>query len=243
VIRGIYISASGMLAESARQDVIANNLANADTVGFKRAETAAIPFVDFLLRSVGMPGAPLVGPLQMGAQVDRTDTILRQGSLQTTGNTLDMALVGDGYFAVETPEGRRYSRDGSFRMRADGTLITKEGWEVAGVGGPIVLGQGPVKVREDGLVFQDGAQIGQLELVALDPDTVDPQGESLFLGDPAGAATARVQQGHLESSNVQVVEEMVELIRVMRSFESNQRAHKAQDETLGDAVNRVGRSG
>lgn len=241
MIRGIYISASGMLAESARQDVIANNLANADTVGFKRSETASRPFVDFMLSSVGMPGAPTVGPLQMGTQVERTDVILRQGGLETTGNQLDMALVGDGYFVVDTSEGRRYTRDGSFQLDAEGRLVTKEGFQVAGAGGAIHLGAGDVAVSSSGVISQGGQQVGQLQLVALDPTTVEAQGDSVFTGQPAGAATARVQQGHLESSNVQVVEEMVELIRVMRSFESNQRAVKAQDETLSEAVTRVGR--
>lgn len=242
MIRGIYISATGMLAESNRQDVIANNLANADTVGFKRSETASRPWTEFTLSGVGMPGAPTVGPLAMGTQVERTDVILRQGSLLTTGNPLDVALVGDGYFTVQTPEGVRYTRDGSFRQDVDGTLITKEGFQVLGTGGPIRLGEGEVTIRDDGVMFQDGRQLGQLRLTALDPTTVDPQGDSLFTGNPAGQATARVQQNHLESSNVQTVEEMVELIRVMRSFEANQRAAKAQDETLGDAVNRVGRT-
>ncbi len=242
MIRGVYISASGMLAESARQDVIANNLANADTVGFKRSETATRPFVDFLVSNVGMPGTNRVGPVSMGAQVDRTDVILRQGSLETTGNPLDVALVGDGYFAVETPEGRRYTRDGSFRVDATGTLVTKEGFGVAGASGPIRVGAGTVDIGADGTVSQGGRQVGRLELAGLDPTTVEPQGDSLFTGQPAGAATGRVRQGHLESSNVQVVQEMVELIRVMRSFESNQRAVKAQDETLGEAVTRVGRS-
>ena len=242
MIRGIYISASGMLAESARQDAIANNLANADTVGFKRSETTARPFVDYLVSSVGMPGTPTVGPVAMGTQVERTETILRQGSLQTTNNPLDLALAGDGYFAVETPEGRRYTRDGSFRVGADGTLMTKEGYQVAGENGAIRLGTGAVKVGQDGVVSQGGRRIGALEITALDPTTVEPQGDSLFTGQVGGAATARVHQGHLESSNVQVVEEMVELIRVMRSFESNQRAAKAQDETLAEAVTRVGRS-
>jgi len=242
VIRGLYISASGMLAQSAMLDATANNLANAETTGFKKTEPTTQPFVTHLLNSVGV-GVANVGPLAMGAELSGTALIDRQGNLETTGNQLDLALVGTGWFAVDTAAGRRYTRDGSFTVDTEGTLVDKLGNPVAGEGGPITLGDGPVKVRDDGTVVQNGVEVGTLEIAALDPESIVREGTSLVDGELAGIPDATVRQGHLEGSAVQVVEEMVDLIRVMRSFESNQRAMQAQDETLGEAVNRVGRVG
>ena len=109
MLRGIYIAASGLLAESARQDVVANNLANATTTGFKRSEATARPFQEMLLRSQGIPGTPAVGTMTMGAEVQGITRLDTQGPLRHTGNALDVALVGTGYFTVETAAGRRYS--------------------------------------------------------------------------------------------------------------------------------------
>ena len=107
MIRGIYIAASGLLAESARQDVVANNLANATTSGFKRGEAVAQPFADMLLHSQGTPGRPVVGSLSMGAEVTEIHRVDGQGPLRHTGNALDVALVGTGHFTAETPAASR----------------------------------------------------------------------------------------------------------------------------------------
>lgn len=244
MIRGLYIAATGLLAESKRQDVIANNLANATTTGFKRSESAASPFGDMLITSMGTPGRPTIGHLDMGAQVDGVTRIDTQGPLRFTGNNLDLALVGEGHFTVDAPNGRRYTRDGSFSLDAGGRLVTKEGYPVLGVGGrPITLDRGEVKIAADGTVTQGGAVRGRLEITRLDPASITAESESLLTGTPSGTATASVRQDHLESSTVNVVSEMVDLIRVMRSFESNQKAVNAQDEALQASVTRVGAVG
>jgi flagellar basal-body rod protein FlgF len=244
VIRGIYIAASGLLAESARQDVIANNLANATTTGFKRSESTASPFQEMLLRSQGMPGTPAVGPLEMGAQVEGITMIDSQGALRFTGNTLDMALVGDGHFTVDTSAGRSYTRDGSFGLDSAGRLVTKEGNIVLGAGGgPITLDRGEVRVGNDGTITQGGTVRGRLMLTALDPASIQQQSLNLLTGTPSGAPAAEVRQNHLESSTVNVVSEMVELIRVMRSFESNQKAVQSHDEALQASISKVGAVG
>jgi flagellar basal-body rod protein FlgF len=244
VIRGLYIAATGLLAESRRQDAVANNLANATTTGFKRSETTASPFDEMLLTSMGTPGRPTIGTLQMGAQVNGVTRIDSQGALKFTGNHLDLALIGDGHFTVDTPNGRRYTRDGSFSLDATGRLVTKEGNAVLDTAGkPITLDQGEVKIAADGTVSQGGTVRGTLQLTALDPASIATESTSLLTGTPSGTATATVRQDHLESSTVNVVSEMVELIRVMRSFESNQKSVNAQDEALQASVTRVGAVG
>ncbi|MGE4032244.1 MAG: flagellar hook-basal body protein [Thermoleophilia bacterium] len=244
MIRGIYIAASGLLAESARQDVIANNLANATTTGFKRSDSIASPFQEMLLRSQGMPGTPEVGDLAMGAQVQGIEMIDSQGALRFTGNTLDIALVGGGHFTVDTPAGRRYTRDGSFQLDTAGRLVTKEGHAVLGANGsPIVLDRGEVRFAADGTVTQGGAVKGTLMITALEPGSIRQESMNLLSGTPQGAPTAEVRQNHLESSTVNVVSEMVELIRVMRSFESNQKAVQSHDEALQASITKVGAVG
>ncbi|HWH13767.1 MAG TPA: flagellar basal-body rod protein FlgF [Miltoncostaeaceae bacterium] len=241
MLRGIYIAGSGMLAESVRQEVVANNLANALTTGYKRTDVATEPFGQFLLRNMAMPGQAEIGTTNMGNQISRLDVIAAQGPLRSTGNSLDLALVGDGWFAVDAPGGVRYTRDGSFSIDATGTLVTKEGWTVRGENGPIRVDRStPVGIGQDGSVTQGGQLVGRLTITALDPASLAKEGDNLVNGTPGGQATARVRQGFLEGSTVNVVSEMVELIRVMRSFEANQKAVQAHDETLGQAITRVG---
>jgi len=241
VLRGIYIAGSGMLAESMRQEVVANNLANATTTGYKRTESATSPFKTFLLRNMAMPGQPEIGSANMGAEVSRLDVVNSQGPMKSTGNQLDLGLVGDGWFTVNAPNGTRYTRDGSFTLDQDGTLVTKEGYAVLGKDGPIKLARdAAVGVNQDGSVTQNGRVVGTLKLTALKDDSLVKEGANLMTGTPSGTATANVRQGYLEGSTVNVVSEMVELIRVMRSFEANQKAVAAQDETLVQALTRVG---
>lgn len=244
MIRGIYIAATGLLAESARQDVIANNLANATTTGFKRSESTASPFGSMLLHNMGMPFQPQVGELEMGAQVKGITMIDSQGPLRFTGNKLDMALVGSGNFTIDAPNGRRYTRDGSFGLDLNGTLVTKDGYPVLGANGQkITLSAGEVKVGIDGTITQEGTVKGKLLLTALDPTSITQEGEGLLAGTPKGAATAQLRQNSLESSTVNVVSEMVDLIRVMRSFEANQKSVQAHDEALQASLTKVGGTG
>ncbi len=240
LLRGIYIAASGLLAESARQDVIANNLANATTTGFKRSESTAHPFSSMLLHNMGQAGAPAIGTMEMGAEVDGIDRIDTQGALRFTGNNLDLALVGAGHFTIDTPNGRRYTRDGSFGLDDNGRLVTKEGNPVLGVAGPITLDRGEVKIAADGTISQGGQVKGKVLLTDLDPASITTEGGSLYTGTATGTSTASVRQNHLESSTVNVVSEMVDLIRVMRAFESNQKSVQSHDEALQASIQKVG---
>lgn len=243
MLRGLYIAASGLLAESARQDVIANNLANATTTGFKRSETVASPFDQMLLHNLAMPGQPAVGTLEMGAQVQGISRIDSQGALRFTGNKLDVALVGNGHFTIATPDGKRYTRDGSFGLDSSGTLVTKEGYPVLGTKGPITLAAGEVRIGADGSVTQGGVVRDTLQFTALDPASITQESNGLLAGTVKGTAAVQARQNHLEGSTVNVVSEMVALIRVMRSFEANQKSVNAEDEALQASVAKVGAVG
>lgn len=247
MLRGIYTAATGMLVEQIRQEVIAGNLANADTAGYKRQLAVDRPLAQFPLRRLGEgPGnAPAdIGTLGTGAALAATVTLFGQGGLRATGNPLDLAIVGEGFFAVETAAGVRFTRDGAFTVDRDGYLVTVAGHRVLGEEGPIRVGSGRVEVDAEGRVTVDGAVHGRLRLVAFsDPGVLRREGENLFSA-PAGAGTAAaatVKAGYLELSNVQPVREMVDLIAVMRSYEACQRLIKAHDETLGQAVNEIAR--
>lgn len=262
MIRGIYSSASGMLADQTRMDVLANNLANASTTGYKKDYAVGRSFQDLLLERVGDrtpdgkigPTAP-VGPLGLGSFIVTTATRVTSGNLRHTGNPLDVAIMGDGFFTVSTPHGIRYTRQGAFVQDAEGMLSTLDGYRVL-VGGQEVGGRGvTLSINDEGVVLADGAPVGPLDIVTTaEIGLMKKEGGTLWA--PAGPADAvelvvpersdprgpfQVRAGFLESANVEPVLEMVDLITTMRSYEANQKALQAQDESLGKAVNEVGR--
>lgn len=237
-----------MVSESVRQDVIANNLANVDTTGFKRILLVTRPLTGMALRRVeggpGSGGLSAMGTYFAGSTPDDAATVFTQGALRSTGGALDLALLGEGFFVVEAPAGVRYTRDGSFRVDTEGYLATSSGHRVLGTGGPIRIGDGEVEISESGDVSVAGRSVGKLKLVAFETGAdLVREGHNLFQASEAAAKVAGVQvrQRYLEMSNVQPVREMVDLIAVMRAYEANQRMIKAQDETLGKAVNEIAR--
>jgi len=265
VLRGLYTSASGMLAEQARVDVLSNNLANVQTAGFKRQTVLQSAFPEMLLRRVNDPvpvtGAargsghatvplydprPVIGRLGTGTYVEGTYSDMSPGALRYTGNPLDLALEGAGFFTVETPAGVRFTRDGRFTLDGAGWLVTLEGHRVLGEDGPIQVVGRDVHVTEQGEIWVDGAPVGVLALRNFaEPQGLVREGSSLWAatessGEPQVARVV-VREGHLEESNVNVVTAMVELIAAYRSYESNQRVIQAYDQTLGKAVNELGR--
>lgn len=268
MLRGMYTGASGMLAQQVRTDVLANNLANAQTVGFKREAVIQRAFPEMLIRRVFDPVAPggrgaegtffggdgmhdprpVIGRLGTGTYVDGTWTVHEQGPLRFTGNTLDVAINGEGFFAVQTDAGIRFTRDGRFMLDGQGTLVTTAGLPVLGVNGqPITVEGGVVAIDEEGRVVVDDVEVGQLAVVAFpEPQWLLREGEGLWAmteaaGEPA-PANATVHAGYLEGANVNVVSSMVELITAYRSYEANQRVIQAYDETLGRIVNDLGRA-
>ncbi len=239
--RGLYIAASGMLAEQVRQDQIANDLANASTTGYKADRSAQRSFGDMLLEN-SATGA-VIGPLGLGAHIAEIRTDLSQGPLHQTGEPLDVAVNGPGFLAVQTPQGVRYTRDGELALDAGGRLVSSAGLPVLGTGGqPItVSGSDKLTIAPDGRVTSDGRQVGTLAVVSL--ANPQKQGDTLFTGTPgARPAGTELVQGSLEGSGVDPVRTMVDMIASLRAFESSQRVIHAIDETLAKAVSSVGSS-
>jgi len=244
VIRGLYTAASGMLVESQRTDVISNNLANVDTPGYHRKTSNVRAFPDMLVARMHGQEKVNIGHMGTGAVVDGGEHSFRSGRLQSTGNPLDLALAGHGFFAVDAPGGTHYTKDGSFTRNQAGWLVTQAGQRVLGQNGPIHLGEGSVDVNADGDLFVDGRYVDSLLVVEFnDRSGLQRVGDNLYravaeAGDPMRYNGA-VMQGAVEMSNVNVIREMVNMIEVHRSYEANQKVIQAHDETLGRAVNDI----
>src|SRR3954452_24448113 len=223
--RGLYIAASGMVAEMVRQDQIANDLSNASTPGYKADRSTQRSFGDLLLSNTvsGQQG----GPLGLGPKTTSTPTHTPAAPLRETGEPLDFAIQGDGWFGVQTPQGVRYTRNGQFALSAQGTLIDGMGNQVLGRGG------GPVRVRRDGTV--DPRQLAVFNVA--NPRKV---GDSYVTGAAGGQAQGTVRAGALEGSNASPSRSMVDMIASFRAFESGQRVIRTIDETLQKASNVVG---
>jgi flagellar basal-body rod protein FlgF len=222
--RGLYIAASGMLAQQVRQDQLANDIANAATPGYKADRSAVRSFPEMLLSNTRT--GEVIGPLGAGAQVDETVTNLAPQPVKPTDEPLDFAVQGDGYFAVNTAQGQRFTRNGAFTEGPAGTLVDQLGNEVVGRDGQ------PVQVV-DGKV--DPALVGAFAV----PDAAK-QGDSLFTGTANGQATGKVISGALEGSGIEPTTVMVDMMAAMRAYEAGQKAIQTIDSTLDKAANQVG---
>ena len=267
--RGLYTAAAGMIQETQRTDVIANNLANVNTSGYKRDVAVSEEFEPMLIRRINDhdmrndvtsfkgfhlgSDAPVVGTLGLGSEIAEIATDHEQGVFETTGNPYDIAISGAGYLAVQTPQGVRYTRDGALFRSNNGTLQNTRGQNILGVNGQpiqvpenatsfLVGAQGEVYVRVDG--HQE--QIGQLAFVDFpDRRALLKQGDNLWFpqqGAQPQAATGTIEQGVLERANSNVVDEMVQLINNYRIYEAGSKAVTTQDDMLDKSVNEVGRS-
>ncbi|MEW5866194.1 MAG: flagellar basal-body rod protein FlgF [Bacillota bacterium] len=252
MVRGIYVAASGMVAGMLQQDVIAQNLANVDTPGYKKdvalmgsfAHEMAMRVEDRGARCLG--SAVPIGLLGSGAFARGVGFDPREGPMIETGGTFDLAIQGDGYFVVATPDGEAYTRNGAFTLNAKGELTTADGMLVLGEGGAITVPSGTrVDVWGNGAVVVDGKPCGRLRIVCFEePSGLRKVGGGLFAADAGTAkpaASAAVRQGFLEMSNVNAVTEMVRMIAGMRAYEACQKVIWFLDQTLDKAVNDVGR--
>ena len=233
--RGLYIAASGMIANQVRQDQIANDLANVSTTGYKADRSAQRSFGDLLLaeRATGDP----VGRVGLGAEIAEIRTDFTPAPLKQTDEPLDVGIDGPGFLTVETPQGPLYTRNGQLALAADGTLVTANGFPVLGADGAhlVVGGKGTLVIAIDGSISAGGQPLGKIGLVTL-PDAAK-QGDSLFTGTPGAVpAAATLRQGFLETSGVNAASTMIEMITSLRSFESAQRVIRAIDDTLGRGI-------
>ncbi len=254
MIRSLWISKTGMEAQQTQLDTISHNLANVSTNGFKRGH---VVFEDLIYQNLRQAGAnsseqtQLPTGLQVGLGVRPVATarIFSQGNLQQSTNPLDVAVRGNGFFAVQMPDGTTaYTRDGSFQVDAQGQLVTNNGYTVQ-PGITIPAGAQSVTIGSDGTVsvaLAGQAQpqsIGQLQLVSfVNPAGLDPKGQNLFAetaasgtpnaGTPGQNGLGSLQQGFVETSNVNVVEELVAMIQTQRAYELNSKAIQASDQML-----------
>lgn len=258
MLRGLYSSTAGMNVQQAKVENISNNMANATTPGYKKEELLVQSFPEHLLieqggpkRKDGMPKNPNVpvGPLSNGSQIAGTSTDYTTGTLQETGNSTDIAIKGPGFFVVsapsqDEPEKICYTRNGSFKLDLEGYLTLNGRYRVLGEAGEIQVGSDKFTVSQDGSIEVDGSVVDRLRLVEFDDlNSLSKEGECLFTGERGSerqADATTVFQGRLEMSNVNVIDEMAQLISVMRAYEANQRIIQSYDEILSKAVNQVG---
>jgi flagellar basal-body rod protein FlgF len=237
--------------DMARLDRVAMNLANVQTAGYKRQLSLSLPFAA-RIGSTGAPEASLATAPAVAA-LPTTHTDQRAGTLRSTGQPLDVALSGPGWFEVSTAQGTAYTRQGNFRLDARGRIVTQGGDPVMGVSGEIQLAQGAPAIDAAGRVFEAAAAgsktstppLAQLRIVQFDPAApVEPLGDGLVLvhGDAALApeGSTSVQQGFLENSNVSHMQEMVQLLQSLRHLESLQKVALGYDEMLGTSIRRLG---
>jgi len=233
---GMSEGIEAMRAQEERMNQIANNLANVDTVGYKREE---VTFWEMLFDTADR--RPRVG------KALRVITDGRQGPTVHTGNPFDLLIDGEGFFRVQTPNGVRYTRAGNFTTDATGQLVTQDGYPVLGTAGTIVVGHRDFTVDSNGDVRIDGELVNRLEVVAFDdPTSLEKEGGNLFRPAAGGgaerpAADYQVIQGALEQSNVNTAIEMTEMIDLQRAYQAQQKVIHTIDEIDGLAVNRVGK--
>lgn len=226
---------SGLLNEL---QTLAQNIANASTVGYQRE---GVVFSEFI-NAGETKGDSISMATARGRYFDAT-----QGALNSTGGQLDMAIEGEGYFAVETPEGERLTRAGNFSMDAEGTVVTAEGYPVQSADGAAITvpdGTRSLKISSDGNLSADGQEIAQLKVVTADPLDLRRVGSTMFeaLKPPTPAENPRIAQGFLEQSNVNPVVEIARLVEVQRAYELGQGMLDREHDRITKLIQTVGRA-
>ncbi len=243
MIKGLYRSGSAMLPRIKQQETIANNLANASTAGFKKD----MVFTQELTRAQAKNK-----PRQTDWEtpmIDQVYTQYSQGDLDQTGNPLDLALEGNGFFVVEAEDGTPVlTRAGNFQVDRNGFVVNPEGQRLLSEGGPINIaeGAGEVSISENGQVEVAGDVIANVRVVTVeDPTQLKKAGNSGFAlpegSDPIPAINFAIRQGYLEHSNVETIKEMVEMIISFRNYEASANALKVQDDSLDKLLTNVAR--
>lgn len=282
MLRGLYTGASALLARSRELDVVANNLANVNTVGFKRGEAVFRAFPEMVIRRVEDNGVfqfplgsidkrPIVGKISTGVEVRDVYTDMgTQGSLRQTSNPLDVAIFGEGFFVVQSPDKMLYTRNGSFSLDKNNVLVTKNGFPVMGQNGKIYLQHNNFYIDQNGTVFarkelsnpinrptqtdddvnKPYEAVDRIRLVdfpykenlkKLDNSFYEETNESGKAGEDSVKAGSQMRAGFLEMANVNPVYEMVKMIEADRGFEASQKTVVAADQSLDKLINSMAR--
>ncbi|MCM8710990.1 flagellar basal body rod protein FlgG [Clostridium sp. SYSU_GA19001] len=261
MIRSLYTSISGLITQEAKQNVITNNLANANTVGFKSDNLSVKRFNDVLIENYdkiegGKNVKNVIGSLSQGSSIDGVSTSFTQGIIESTDKWSDFAIEGRGFFSVAREingiNTTFYSRDGHFHVNNEGYLVNDSGDYVLaarvdfngqpiGAAEPILVGNEELQLNSDGSFNLNGDRY-KFSIVDFENyDMLTKIGDNLFSGqNPVDYTNGSVKQKSLEKSNVNIMTEMVNMITAFRTFESNQKIIQSIDETLGKAVNEVG---
>ena len=249
MLRGLYTSYTGMLNEQYRMDIMSNNLANADTTGFKKEGSTSQAYAEVMAVKIKdlteNPNTPRrLGNMSLGVKIGETYTDFSQGSLRDTGNTYDIALGGSGFFNIEFTSkagetSTKYTRDGGFTITKEGYLVTKDGDYVLGENGRIQLSTtaGTTVFDRNGDIYQDDRLVASLKISDFeDTNYLTHYGETMWDAKEGAVEIdvedTDVRQGYLEMSNANVVKEMVNMITISRHYESNQKMLTSFDETL-----------
>jgi flagellar basal-body rod protein FlgG len=240
---GIFGSISAGLQAERRLEVLTHNLANVNTPGYKKDLVS----FEAVLGSTGSTGTPEGVVPSAPVYKEKYSVDFSAGQVKLTGNTLDLALDGDGFFVVNTPDGKAYTRQGNFHLDRTGKLLTADGFEVMGQGGPITIKGSSVTFDSQGKIFVEGQETGSLQVVDFPrPYDLRKKGNGLLMpNDPAltssPAVKTVVRQSHLESSNVNTIEEMTRMITITRSSETYEKVIQNYDSIIGRAVNDLGK--
>ncbi len=256
MIRGLYTSATGMITQMRKMDVVSNNLANADTTGFKKDSTITQSFSSELAKRLDDPKYRLIkhntgiGEMSLGVFVDEVYTDFSTGSFKATEAPLDVAINGEGFFVISVTDNQgetteKYTRDGGFTLDANNTLVTKDGYKVMGEKGEINIPNGVITIDEKGNIYSNDELIDKLSIVDFEnKESLRKYGDNLY--DTIDETVTKdfegtVIQSRLETSNVNTVSEMVKMITLSRNYEANQKMIQTHDSTLGRTVGELGK--
>ena len=265
MVKGLYTAHTGMVNEMKRLDILANNLANADTTAYKKEGTTSRTFADEMslrIKDSSNMGIPKkLGDITYGVHLGQVYTDYSTGNFKVTDNTTDFAIEGNGFFAVAFTDKQgntsvKYTRDGAFTVNKEGYLVTKDGDYVLNATGAMNGDPGQnnyirldpnaaITVNKLGYVMQNNQIVGTIGMVDVDNyDYLEKYGENLYNlldGGNTIASNAKIEQGVLETSNVNVINEMVSMITIQRAYEAGQKVITSIDGTLDRAVNNVGK--
>lgn len=258
MLKGLYTAWTGMVNEQNRMDIMTNNLANASTVGFKKEGSTSQAFDDILLTKIkdaSMGDSRIVQPLGFnnpGVKIGENYTDFTQGSFRITDNTYDLAIAGEGFFALEFTNkagetSTMYTRAGQFTLTTDGYLVNEDGDYVLDVQNRRIQvdPQQDARIDNSGTIWQNGNAVAQIQVADFeDYNYLEKYGETYYRpieGATLTQADAQIKSGYLEMSNVQIVSEMVNMIAITRAYESNQKIIQTYDSSLQIAVQQLGK--
>lgn len=255
MVKGLYSAYTGMLSEQKRLDVVSNNIANAATVGYKKDGVTNQSFGEVLAvkskdAATGY-AAQRIGGMSLGTKIGEVYVDYKQGSLQETGNSFDLAISGSGFFqvavtAADGTETTKYTRDGSFKVNSEGYVVDNEGNHLLGENGYVQVETtaGEIAIDDTGAIYCDGTLTDTIKLTDFEEyDYLKKYGNNMWQavdGAVEKDAAGGIMQGYLEQSNVQSIDEMVNMITITRAFESNQKVMNTIDQMLDKTVNQVG---